>query len=124
MGVFAYRDDETDAILYYVVPSPTSDAGVSTTAYFDTETTTSSGATIESDELPGYFVLHHGRLQPANKNIARLFPTDNIRRYVLHYLVAKSVFGGDYDGPVDEILAPTEGKTYYALELGTKTGAW
>ncbi|QRV92914.1 methyltransferase domain protein [Ceratobasidium sp. AG-Ba] len=124
MGVFAYRDDETDATLYYVVPSPTSDADISTTAYFDTETTTSSGATIESDELPGYFVLHHGRLQPANKNIARFFPTDNIRRYVLHYLVAKSVFGGDYDGPVGEILAPTEGKKCYALELGTKTGTW
>ncbi|QRV78108.1 methyltransferase domain protein [Ceratobasidium sp. AG-Ba] len=125
MAVFEYRDTDTDATLYYVVPSPRLDDDVSTASYFESETTTSSrGMTIQSDELPGYFVLHHGRQQPASENLAKFFPTDNIRRYVLHYLVAKSVFGGDYDGPVGKILAPTEGKTHHVLELGTKTGTW
>ncbi|QRV92915.1 methyltransferase domain protein [Ceratobasidium sp. AG-Ba] len=125
MGVFSYYDEESDATLYYVVPSPNlSNTEVSTTAYFDTETTTSSGETIESDDLPGYFVLHHGRQQPASENLAKFFPTDNIRRYVLHYLVANSLFGGDYDGPVRKVLAPHEEITRHALELGTKTGTW
>ncbi|QRV89072.1 methyltransferase domain protein [Ceratobasidium sp. AG-Ba] len=122
MAVFSYYDTETDAIVYHVIPSPDADYAPST---IDSETdSTLSGTTIRSDDLPGYFVLHHGRQQPANTNLAKWFPSDNIRRYVVRYLASKSTFGGDYIGPVKEVLAPLLKRERHVLELGTRTGTW
>ncbi|QRV75524.1 methyltransferase domain protein [Ceratobasidium sp. AG-Ba] len=122
MGVFAYYDADTDAMVYHVIPSPESDLAPSN---FHSETESLvSAATIESNDLPGYFILHHGRQQPANDNAIKWFPSDNIRRYMLRYLVLKSIFGGDYIGPVMDALSPVEGRERYVLEVGTRTGTW
>ncbi|QRV73725.1 methyltransferase domain protein [Ceratobasidium sp. AG-Ba] len=83
-----------------------------------------SGTTIQSNDLPGYFVIHDGRPQPPSNNVLKWYPCDNIRRYVVRYLACKFVFGGHYLGPVKEILAPIEGGSRQALELGTRTGTW
>ncbi|QRV90215.1 methyltransferase domain protein [Ceratobasidium sp. AG-Ba] len=72
----------------------------------------------------GYFVLHHGRQQPASENVAKWFPLDNIRRYILRHIVTNSVLGGDYVGPVEEVLAQVDGRERKVLELGTRTGTW
>ncbi|QRV82204.1 methyltransferase domain protein [Ceratobasidium sp. AG-Ba] len=122
MGVFAYYDAENDTTVYYVVPDLGSNNDGSTIVS-ESESTTSR-ITIQSDELPGYFTTHYGRQQPAGDNLAKFFPSDNVRRYVLRYIVTRSVFGGDYAGPVHEALAPVEGRVPCALELGTRTGTW
>ncbi|QRV75505.1 methyltransferase domain protein [Ceratobasidium sp. AG-Ba] len=120
MGVYAYYDTNTDSVVYHVVPSPQL---TPSTIHSETEST-SSGSTIESEDLPGYFVVHHGRQQPANDNVVKWFPSDNIRRFVMQYLASKSIFGGDYVGPVKQLLAPTGERQRQVLELGTKTGTW
>ncbi|QRV97630.1 methyltransferase domain protein [Ceratobasidium sp. AG-Ba] len=122
MGVFAYYDTETDGTVYHVIPSPESESTPSS-VYSETESSP-SGVTIESDDMPGYFVLHHGRQHPADDQIAKWFPSDNIRRYTIQYLIMKHIFGGDYVGPVKEMLAPVQGRERQALELGTRTGTW
>ncbi|QRV82185.1 methyltransferase domain protein [Ceratobasidium sp. AG-Ba] len=122
MVVFEYRDPDTDSIVYHVEPDPGSQNEVST-IWSETESL-DSGITIQSDERSGYFVLHHGRQQPASGNIARTFPSDNIRRQMLRYLVCKHLLGEDYVTPVCEILAPKPGREHRALELGTRTGTW
>ncbi|QRW12848.1 methyltransferase domain protein [Ceratobasidium sp. AG-Ba] len=122
MPVYAYYDADTEGEVYHVVPDSDGDDDMST---LESQTESmASATTIQSDDLPGYFVLHHGRQQPAADNIAKFIPTDNIRRYILRYLINKSVLGGDYLGPVRDILAPVQGKQKHVLELGTKTGTW
>ncbi|KAG8778015.1 hypothetical protein FRC12_025225 [Ceratobasidium sp. 428] len=122
MGVFEYFDPDTNATVYHVLPNSGSNSTIST---FQSETESlASGSTIQSDDLPGYFVSHHGRQQPASNNIVRWFPSDNIRRYILRYLSYTWAFGGNYVGPVKEILAPIVGRERRVLELGTKTGTW
>ncbi|QRV97976.1 methyltransferase domain protein [Ceratobasidium sp. AG-Ba] len=123
MGAVAYYDPDTDGVVYHILPSLESELALSSFRS-ETETDTDSGATIESSDLAGYFVLHHGRQQPAGDNSVKWFPSDNIRRYMLRYLVTKNVFGGDYVGPVKEMLAPLDGRVIHALELGTRTGTW
>ncbi|QRW12207.1 Retrotransposon gag protein [Ceratobasidium sp. AG-Ba] len=120
MGIFAYYNADTEGTVYHVVPSPTSEFAPSS-IYSETESS-GSGETIESDDLPGYFVLHHGRQHPASDRVAKWFPSDNIRRYTVAYLVARSIFRGDYVGPVREMLAPLCGRKRQVLELGTRIG--
>ncbi|QRV90563.1 methyltransferase domain protein [Ceratobasidium sp. AG-Ba] len=122
MGVFAYYDTDTQGIVYHVIPGSESQYAPSA---FSSETDSRlSRTTIQSDDLPGFFVLRHGRPQAANENVPKWFPSDNIQRYVIRYLIGKSVFGGNYVGPVKDILAPIEGRELRALELGTTTGTW
>ncbi|QRV75816.1 methyltransferase domain protein [Ceratobasidium sp. AG-Ba] len=122
MGVFAYYDTDTQGIVYHVILSPDTQYTPST---FSSETDSGlSGTTIQSDELPGFFVSHHGRPLAASENVPKWLPADNIQRYVIRYLIGKPVFGGNYVGPVGDILAPVEGRELRALELGTRTGTW
>ncbi|QRV84223.1 methyltransferase domain protein [Ceratobasidium sp. AG-Ba] len=122
MPVYAYYDADTDGEVYHVVPDSDGDDDMST---LESQTESmASATTIQSDDLPGYFVVHHRRQQPAVDNIVKFFPTDNVRRYILRYLVNKSVLGGDYLGPTRDILAPIRGKQTHVLEIGTKTGTW
>ncbi|QRV84728.1 methyltransferase domain protein [Ceratobasidium sp. AG-Ba] len=98
MPVFSYYDADTDGQVYYVLP----DAGwddVTSVAESESETI-SSGTTIQSEDLPGYFVMHHGRPQPAAGKVAKFYPADN------------------------DILTPAEGRQKHGLEIGTKTGTW
>ncbi|KAG9114066.1 hypothetical protein FRC07_007686, partial [Ceratobasidium sp. 392] len=122
MPVYAYYDADTDARVYHVIPSP--DSSLSEFTFSSESDSAASGVTIESDDLPGYFVIHHGRPQPAGDSAARWFPSDNTRRYILQSLVSKWVFGGEYIGPVKEMLAPVPGRQRQALELGTRSGTW
>ncbi|QRV82186.1 methyltransferase domain protein [Ceratobasidium sp. AG-Ba] len=122
MGVYEYYDQDTDSIVYYVAPSPDSDNEQST---LESESESmASGTTIMSEDVQDYFILHHGRPQIAATNVARWLPSDNIRRYVVHYLIFKWLLGGDYAGPVHEMLALTFDQKKAVLELGTKTGTW
>ncbi|KAG8782299.1 hypothetical protein FRC12_020977 [Ceratobasidium sp. 428] len=121
MAVFAYYDNNTDGIVYHVKPSSQSESEPSS---FDSETdSVISGTTIESADLPGYFVLSHGRQQPASDNIVK-WPADNLQLYIIRYHVLNCIFGGNYVGPVKEALAPTGGRRRQALELGTGPGTW
>ncbi|QRW02665.1 methyltransferase domain protein [Ceratobasidium sp. AG-Ba] len=120
MGVFAYCDADTGAVLYHVIPNPESEYEPSA---IETDSTISQ-TTIQSDDLPGYFVLHHGRPQPAGDNNVRWYPSDNIRRCIVRYFVGVSIFGGNYVGPVKETLSPVSGRLRQVLELGTRTGTW
>ncbi|QRV73649.1 methyltransferase domain protein [Ceratobasidium sp. AG-Ba] len=122
MSVFAYYDADTGGTVYHVIPDSDTEYEPST-IYSETDSSV-SGETIQSDDLPGYFILHHGRLQASGDDVVRWFPSDNIRRYVVRYLASKCVFGGNYVGPVKEALAPIEGRSRLALELGTRTGTW
>ncbi|QRV90565.1 hypothetical protein RhiJN_18583 [Ceratobasidium sp. AG-Ba] len=122
MGVFAYYDTDTQGIVYHVIPSPETHYAPS---IISSEAGSGlSGITIQSDDLPGYFILHHGRPLAANENVPKWLPTDNIQRHVIRYLIVKSIFGGNYVGPVRDILAPVEGRELRALELGTRAGTW
>ncbi|QRV98292.1 methyltransferase domain protein [Ceratobasidium sp. AG-Ba] len=131
MPVYTYYDPDTDGEVYHVVPDSDQDDYVST---LESQTESmDSCTTIQSDELPeqetdvpleGYFVVHNGRQQPAIDNVAKFFPTDNVRRYILKYFIDKSLLGGDYLGPVRDVLAPVRGREKYVLDLRTTTGTW
>ncbi|QRW12815.1 methyltransferase domain protein [Ceratobasidium sp. AG-Ba] len=122
MGVFAYYDTDTDGIVYHVIPSPQSEYAPST-IYSETDSML-SGTTIQSDDLPGYFVVHHGRQHPASDNVAKWVPSDNIRRHVIRYLLAKSMVGGNCTEQVKKMIAPVEGRKRRVVQVGTRTGAW
>ncbi|QRV98218.1 methyltransferase domain protein [Ceratobasidium sp. AG-Ba] len=122
MGVFAYYDNNTDGIVYHVIPSPESEYAPST-IYSETDSTL-SGTTIRSDDLPGYFVVQHGRQHPASENIVKWVPSDNIRRHVLRYIMSRSIIGGNCTEPVKKMLAPVEGRKRHVLQVGTRTGTW
>ncbi|KAG9098001.1 hypothetical protein FS749_004925 [Ceratobasidium sp. UAMH 11750] len=122
MDAFAYYDADTGATVYHVLPDSGSIASASS---FQSETeSVTSDTTIQSDDLPGYFVLHYGRQHAASENVVRWFPPDNIKRSILKYLVTKSLFGGNYIGPVREILTPVAERERRVLELGTQAGTW
>ncbi|QRV90202.1 methyltransferase domain protein [Ceratobasidium sp. AG-Ba] len=122
MGVFAYYDIDTGGTVYYVSPGGDSEYASSTLGS-ETDSTTSA-TTIQSDDLPGYFTIHHGRQWAASENIAKLFPSDNIKRYIARYYTVTSIFGGNYAAPVKERLAPIQGRQLHVLELATKIGMW
>ncbi|KAG8729217.1 hypothetical protein FRC10_004160, partial [Ceratobasidium sp. 414] len=122
MSAFAYYNTDTDATVYHIIPDPESTSSGSS---FQSETDSlCSGTTIQSDDVPGYFVLHYGRQQPASDNVVRWFPAYNIKHYVLRYLVNKWLFGGNCIGPVREILAPLAERERRALKVGMKAGTW
>ncbi|KAG9078673.1 hypothetical protein FRC06_008247, partial [Ceratobasidium sp. 370] len=121
MGVTAYYDADTEGVVYLVTPDPQSDIESSFEDDMDSST---SGTTICTNDLPGYFVIHNGRPQPANSNVARWFPADNVRRFILRSLASKWIFGGNYIGPVKETLAPLVERKRQVLELGTRAGTW
>ncbi|QRV75504.1 methyltransferase domain protein [Ceratobasidium sp. AG-Ba] len=108
MGVFAYYDIDTGGTVYYVSPSSDSEYASSTLGS-ETDSTTSA-TTIQSDDLPGYFTIHHGRQWAASENVAKWFPSDNIKRYIVRYYTVTSIFGGNYAAPVKGRLAPVQGR--------------
>ncbi|QRV82187.1 methyltransferase domain protein [Ceratobasidium sp. AG-Ba] len=126
MGILEYYDPDTDGTVYHVSPGPsTMTEDDADSMFMSSAGSLTSDVTIHTEDLPGYFVTHNGRQHPATPGIARWFPSDNIRRYILRTLVNKWIFGGNYVGPVKEALAPLEGgRQRCALELGTRAGTW
>lgn len=64
---------------------------------------------------------------PIDENIPFLFPTDNaeVRRLELQHKVLKLVLGGNYFGPVQEMLAASQdGRRKRVLDLLTADGTW
>ncbi|KAG9098054.1 hypothetical protein FS749_004824 [Ceratobasidium sp. UAMH 11750] len=120
MGVTSYYDANTEGMVYLVTPDPQADVE---SPFGDDTDSSASDATIHTDDLPGYFILHNGRQQPVSNNIARWFPADNVRRFILRSLASKWIFGGNYIGPA-KALAPLAGRKREALELGTRAGTW
>lgn len=124
MPAYPFYDAETDGVVYRVVPDPQAHESISD---ITSETdTSSSGITLNSEEVLEYFVEHHGRQQPASKNAIRWLPTDNTRRYILRHVLAKYLYGHNYIGPVKEILLSDSrtGGQHHALQIGTRDGTW
>lgn len=124
MSAYPFYDPETDGLVYRVVPDPCRAESISD---ITSETESSaSGMTILSEDLPDYFIEHHGRQQPASENAVRWFPADDTRRYILRHVLRKYLFGNNYVGPVEEMLWLDAGamKRHRVLEIGTKDGTW
>lgn len=125
MPTYPFYDSETDGLVYHVVPDPQTHRIEPISDVSETESSV-SGLTIQSGDVPGYFVEHHGRQQPAGENAVRWFPADNERRYTLRHMLNKYLYGHNYIGPVKEMLmaGPGAGRKHHALEIGTRDGTW
>ncbi|KAG8691868.1 hypothetical protein FRC11_007227 [Ceratobasidium sp. 423] len=96
-------------------------------------TTTTSGvtehtmSTLTSDAASEYFQEIYGRMFPVDENVPLLFPTDDaeVRRLKLQHLSLKLVFGSNYFGPMQEMLAEDpSGRRKRVLDLFTADGTW
>lgn len=121
MSLQPVYDPETEGYVYHVVPTYQTE---SISDFTSESESAMSGMTIQSDEVSGYFITHHGRQQPASESALRWMPSDNTRRDILRHVVEKYMFGNNYLGPVREMLNSEAGGEYHVLEIGTRSGTW
>lgn len=126
MPAYPLYDPEAHGLVYHVVPDPRTYHPESISDITSEAESSDAGMSIYSDDLPEYFIEHHGRQHPASENAVKWFPTDNTKRYILRHVLSKYVYGHNYVGPVKEILRsdPGAGKRPHVLEIGTRDGTW
>jgi hypothetical protein len=74
-----------------------------------------------------YFQQINGRMFPKDENIPIGLPTDagEVKRLILQHIQLKLFLGGNFIGPVREILAPDIGaRQKKVLDLITAEGSW
>lgn len=74
-----------------------------------------------------YFQRLNGRMFPRDENMPIALPTDDgeVKRLTLQHIQLKLFLGGNFVGPVREILAPdTHGRQKKVLDLITAEGTW
>jgi hypothetical protein len=59
-----------------------------------------------------------------NPNTPVWHPIDDCRRLDLQHKLLKLVYGGNYFGPVAEVLQARQGYTPRVLDICTRSGAW
>ncbi|OCH87701.1 S-adenosyl-L-methionine-dependent methyltransferase [Obba rivulosa] len=85
---------------------------------------------IDPEEYRAYFREDFGRLFHAvshsHGNLPYPLPVDGVEQQRLKDLhsLLRRLFGNNYVGPVQEILAPTRGRVRRAVDFGTGTGLW
>ncbi|GAB1522423.1 hypothetical protein RhiTH_005540 [Rhizoctonia solani] len=126
MAAYPIYDITTNAEspVYCVIPNLHPDT-VDLESVIDSEAeSAASGLTINSENVPEYFVERHGRQQPASENALRFFPADSTRRYILRHILGKYLFGGDCSGFMNDMLTSNPERRFNVLELGTRDGTW
>ncbi|KAH7338164.1 S-adenosyl-L-methionine-dependent methyltransferase, partial [Rhizoctonia solani] len=74
-----------------------------------------------------YFQQLNGRMFPKDENMPIAIPTDTteLKRLMLQHIQLKIFLGGNYVGPVHEILSPgVDGREKKVLDLITAEGSW
>ncbi|QRW20854.1 F-box-like protein [Rhizoctonia solani] len=90
------------------------------------ELTDETMSTLASEEAVEYFQELNGRMFPKDENLPIAIPTDanEVKRLMLH-IQLKIFLGGNYVGPVDQILSPAiDGREKKVLDLITAEGSW
>ncbi|KAG8687558.1 hypothetical protein FRC09_013424 [Ceratobasidium sp. 395] len=86
-----------------------------------------SADTLASSNVHDYFQEAHGRLFPADGNVAISLPTDSaeVHRCAEQHRALKLLLESNYWGPVDEMLAPAPGsERKKVLDVMTAEGTW
>ncbi|QRV93172.1 methyltransferase domain protein [Ceratobasidium sp. AG-Ba] len=81
----------------------------------------------DSNNSTDYFQEAHGRMFPADRNVAISLPTDSVevQRCADQHQALKLLLGSNYWGPVDEVLAPAQGlDRKKVLDMMTAEGTW
>ncbi|KDQ11193.1 hypothetical protein BOTBODRAFT_35497, partial [Botryobasidium botryosum FD-172 SS1] len=86
-------------------------------------------ATIESDEIPAYYKVSHGRRFYSQRlgYSPYVLPADprEMERLNLQHETIKLLIAGNHLGPVEEILASDQGgRQRVVMDLGTGSGIW
>ncbi|KAF8686524.1 S-adenosyl-L-methionine-dependent methyltransferase [Rhizoctonia solani] len=82
---------------------------------------------INDYEFIEYFQELNGRMFPKDENLPIAIPTDanEVKRLMLQHIQLKIFLGGNYVGPVDQILSPAiDGREKKVLDLITAEGSW
>ncbi|KAG9090840.1 hypothetical protein FRC07_012006 [Ceratobasidium sp. 392] len=121
----AFYDQETEGTVYWVPPGGEQEPKrYSDDETSDSEDSVSSGHTIMSNEATNYFCEISGRLFVDNPNVPVWYPVDEQRRPKLRHQLLKLLHGGNYFGPMSEVLSARKGHRPRVLDLCTREGSW
>ncbi|KAF8605075.1 hypothetical protein BDV93DRAFT_555025 [Ceratobasidium sp. AG-I] len=119
-------EDRNDSPVYYVNDfeddrSDTQSISTATSGFTD-----NSMSTLTSHEASEYFQEIHGRAFPLAQNAPLVLPVDHVEvhRLDLQHAALKCILGGNYYGPVKDVLSDTGERRKRALDLPTAEGNW
>ncbi|KAG8721383.1 hypothetical protein FRC08_013544 [Ceratobasidium sp. 394] len=127
MSNMLYPCEIDGAPVYYVDDINTDDERSDPELYSSSSTGSLSADTLASSDLHDFFQEAHGRMFPADKNVAISLPTDSaeVQRCAQQHRALKLLLESNYWGPVDEVLAPTQGlQRKKVLDMMTAEGTW
>ncbi|QRV93171.1 methyltransferase domain protein [Ceratobasidium sp. AG-Ba] len=115
------------APVYFVDDTEQDDNMSDVDSVVPSDTTGETMSTLESQEAIEYFQELNGRMFPADENLPIALPTDlgEVKRLMLQHIQLKIFLGGNFYGPVREMLAPTQDQRQKrVLDLITAEGSW
>ncbi|QRV93173.1 methyltransferase domain protein [Ceratobasidium sp. AG-Ba] len=122
-----YPSDEP-APVYFIDDLMSDDEQSDPELYSNSSASSSTVDTLASSQLPDYFTEMHGRMFPADSNVAISLPTDSIevQRCTEQHQILKAFIGSNYWGPVEQVLATTAGQRdrKKVLDMVTAEGSW
>ncbi|KAJ1307264.1 hypothetical protein OPQ81_001377 [Rhizoctonia solani] len=124
MTASAHYDTDSEGVVYWVKPELHFDDIYNSEVDSDSGESFHSSDTLMSCEISDYFREINGRVFVNNPNAPIWYPVDEYRRLDLQHRLLKLVYGGNYFGPVGEVLQPRQGYKPRILDLCTRNGAW
>ncbi|KAG8744030.1 hypothetical protein FRC10_010919 [Ceratobasidium sp. 414] len=115
------------APVYYVDDINSDDERSDPEMYSASSIGSQSADTLASSDVHDFFQEAHGRMFPADNNVAISLPTDSVevQRCAQQHRALKLLLESNYWGPVDEVLAPTQGlQRKKVLDMMTAEGTW
>ncbi|KAG8683377.1 hypothetical protein FRC09_016117 [Ceratobasidium sp. 395] len=123
-----YSHELDAAPVYYIDDINSDDEQSDPELYSNSSATSSSLDTLASSEVHDYFHEAHGRMFPADVNVAISLPTDSVevQRCAEQHQILKALLKSNYWGPVDQVLAMTHGQKERkkVLDIVTAEGSW
>ncbi|KAG9126110.1 hypothetical protein FRC07_004846 [Ceratobasidium sp. 392] len=123
-----YPHELDNTPVYYIDDINSDDERSDPELYSNSSATSSSVDTLASSEVPDYFQEAHGRMFPADANVAISLPTDSVevQRCAEQHRILKALLRSNYWGPVEQVLSTTHGQKARkkVLDMVTAEGSW
>ncbi|CAE6519592.1 unnamed protein product [Rhizoctonia solani] len=124
MATSAYYDADSEGIVYWVKPESLFEDTYDPEVDSDSGESFNSSDTLMSCEIADYFHEINGRVFINNPNAPIWHAVDEHRRLDLQHKLLKVVYGGNYFGPVAEVLQARPGHKPRVLDICTRNGVW
>ncbi|QRV89568.1 methyltransferase domain protein [Ceratobasidium sp. AG-Ba] len=120
----AFHDPDTGSIIYWVRPHVGEEAECSDEEGSDSGDSMSSDDTITSSEARDYFYEFNGRLFVDSPDVPIWYPADMEQKSGASHQLYKLVYGGNYFGPMSQVLCSWGESRPRVLEMCTQDGSW